>query len=184
MIETSPPWFCTNSAEFQNSSNVLMEECDSMTFSIQDKELVSILEDLQNIDFTSHNNSTERSRLKGYFCLEIVFNLVKKVLTAAEIKVPEKGLDYAPIQSKVNEPELRSDFEKISWRIRLKWCFHNDPTPDFSKMPSFTPKSSSQPPIEHINFEAFLSELEKQIFKIVDSKSDYFNFSKKEWQAM
>ena len=46
MIETSPPWLCTNSAESLNSSNVLMEGCYSMTFSTQDRELVSILEDL------------------------------------------------------------------------------------------------------------------------------------------
>ena len=61
MIETSPPWLCTNSAESLNSSKVLMEGCDSMTFSTQDRELVSILEDLQNIDFTGDNNSTETS---------------------------------------------------------------------------------------------------------------------------
>ena len=57
MIETSPPRLCTNSAESPNSSNVLMEGCDSMTFSTQDRELVSILEELQNIEFTAHNNS-------------------------------------------------------------------------------------------------------------------------------
>ena len=49
-----------------------MERRDSMTFSTQDKELVSILEDLQNTDFTGHNNSTEISQLKGYFCSETV----------------------------------------------------------------------------------------------------------------
>ena len=79
MIETSPPRLCTNSAESPNSSNVLMEGCDSMTFSTQDRELVSILENLQNIDFTGHNNSTETSQLKGYFCSETVFSLSKKV---------------------------------------------------------------------------------------------------------
>ena len=146
--------------------------------------MVSILEDLKNIDFTAHNNSTETSQLKGCFCLETVFNLRKKVLTEAEIKVLEKGLDYAPIQNKVNEPELRSDFEEFCRRMRLKWYFRNDPTPDFSEKPSFTPKSSWKPPTRHPNHEVFLSELEKQIFKIVDSKLGYSNFSKEEWQAM
>ena len=32
MKETSSPWLCTNSAESPNSSNVLMEGCDSRTF--------------------------------------------------------------------------------------------------------------------------------------------------------
>ena len=96
MIETSPPRLCNNSAESSNSSDVLMEGCDSMTFSTQHRELVSILEDVQNIDFTGHNNSTETSRLKDYFCSETVFNLSKKVLTEAEIKVLEKGLHCVP----------------------------------------------------------------------------------------
>ena len=61
MTETSLPRLRTKTAESPNSSNVLMEGCDSMTFSTQDRDLVSILEDLQNIDFTGHNNSTETS---------------------------------------------------------------------------------------------------------------------------
>ena len=142
MIETSPFRLCTNSVESPNPSNILMEGCDSMTFSTQDRELFSILEDLQNIDFTAHNNSTETSRLKDYFCSETVFNLSKKVLTVAEIKVLEKGLDYASIQNKINQPELCSDFEEFCRRMRLKWYFPNDPTPDLSEKPSFTLKSS------------------------------------------
>ena len=57
MTETIPPRLCTNSAESPNSSNVLMEGFDSMTFSTQDRELISILEDLQNIDFTGHTTT-------------------------------------------------------------------------------------------------------------------------------
>ena len=68
--------------------------------------------------------------------------------------------------------------------MRFKWYFRNDPTPDFSEKPSFTPKSSWKPPTGHPNLDVFLSELEKQIFKIVDSKLDYSNFSKEEWQVM
>ena len=113
-----------------------------------------------------------------------MFNLSKKVLTEAEIKVLGRGLDYASIQNKVNEPELRSDFEEFCRRMRLKWYFRNDPTPDFSEKPSFTPKSSWKPPTGHPNIKVFLSELEQQIFKIVDSKLGYSNFSKEEWQAM
>ena len=37
-----------------------------------------------------------------------------------EIKVLEKGLDFAPIQNKVNEPELRKDFDEFCWRMRIK----------------------------------------------------------------
>ena len=68
--------------------------------------------------------------------------------------------------------------------MRFKWYFRNDPTPDFSEKPSFTPKSSWKPPTGHPNLEVFLSALEKQIFKIIDSKLGYSNFSNEEWQAM
>ena len=68
--------------------------------------------------------------------------------------------------------------------MRLKWYFRSDPTPDFSEKPSFTPKSSWKPPTGHPNLKVFLSELEKQIFKIVDSKLSYSNFSKEESQVM
>ena len=48
--------------------------------------------------------------MKEYFCSDTVFNLSNKVLTEHEIKVLEKRLDFAPIQRKVNEAELRQDF--------------------------------------------------------------------------
>ena len=96
-----------------------------MTISIEDRELVSILEALQNNDFTGHKNSTETSRLKGYFYSETVFNLSKKALTEAEIKVLEKGLHYAIIQNKVIESELRSDFEEFCRIMHLKGYFPN-----------------------------------------------------------
>ena len=66
---------------------------------------------------------TEAKRLKGYFCSKSVFNLSKKVLTETEIRVLEKGLDFAPIQKSLNEPELRKDFEEFSRRIQCKWHF-------------------------------------------------------------
>ena len=61
---------------------------------------------------TSEKNSeaigsfTEDGRLKGFFCSKTVFNLSKKILIEAEIKVLEKDLDFAPIQKTLNEPQL------------------------------------------------------------------------------
>ena len=49
-----------------------------------------------------------------------MFNLSNKVLTDLEIKVLEKGLDFAPIQRKINEPELKQDFEDFCRRMRTK----------------------------------------------------------------
>ena len=47
------------------------------------------------------------SRLTGQFSSETIFNLNDRVLTDAEIKILEKGLDFAPLQRKINEPELK-----------------------------------------------------------------------------
>ena len=108
LTETSPPRLCTNSAESPNSSN----DNSSMTISTQDRELVSILEDLKILTLPVTTTVLERVNLKAIFVRRL-FNLNKKGLTEAEIKVLKKGLDYAPIQNKVNEPELRSDFEEF-----------------------------------------------------------------------
>ena len=99
-----------------------------------------------------------------------MFNLSKKVLPGAEIKVLEKGLDYDLIQYKVNEPELCSDFEECCRRMSLKWYFRNDPTLNFNKKPSFTPKLSWAPPKGYPILEVSLSEFEKEIFQLVDFK--------------
>ena len=53
--------------------------------------------------------TTTDNRLSGYICSETIFNLSNRVLIHTEIK----GLDFAPIQKKLNEPELRSDFNEF-----------------------------------------------------------------------
>ena len=78
----------------------MVESNETEIFSTQDRELISILVDLQNIDNNREANATGKTTLSGYFCSDTVFNLSQKVLTDSEIKVLEKGLDYAPIQSK------------------------------------------------------------------------------------
>ena len=58
-----------------------------------------------------------------------------------EIKVLRKGLDFSPIQNKINVPELRKDFQEFCGRMRIKWHVRNDVTPQFSEIPAFTLKS-------------------------------------------
>ena len=81
----------------------------------------------------------------------INLNLSKKILTDIEIKVLDKGLDYAPIQNKINEPELRRDFEEFCRRMRPKWYFRNETTPYFKETQVFAPKSTWKPPKRHPN---------------------------------
>ena len=90
-----------------------------------------------------------------------MFNLSHRVLTETEIKVLEKGLDYAPIQKKINEPELRKDFSELCRRVRNKWYFRNEPIPQFSEVPCCKTKSSWRPPNGHPELEIFLSKVEK-----------------------
>ena len=101
-----------------------------------------------------------------------------------EIKILEKGLDYAPIQNKINKPEVRRDFEDFARRMRLKWYFRNEPTSSFSERPSFKPKSSWKPPKGNPSLELFLSQIEKELFEVCKSNLGYSNFSKEEWQCM
>lgn len=101
-----------------------------------------------------------------------------------EIRVFEKGLDYAPFQNKVTEPELRSHFKKSWRRMHLKWHFPSKPTPIFSNVSWYTPKSSWKTPKGPRNFEVFSNLSGDGNFKIANSKLGYFNFSREEWQTM
>ena len=59
--------------------------------------------------------------LKGHFCLDIIFNLSHRVLSDVEIKILDKGLDFAPIQRKINELGLRKEFKAFCCcRMRIK----------------------------------------------------------------
>ena len=49
------------------------------------------------------------------------------ILSVNEIKVLEKGLDFESIQRKINEPELRKNFEEFCRRMKIKLNFRNDP---------------------------------------------------------
>ena len=83
---------------------------------------------------------TDEGRLQGSFCSKTVFNLSLRVLSEIEIQVLEKGLDFAPIQKSINEPELRKDFEDFSRRMHVRWSFRDQPSEDFSNKPAFHPK--------------------------------------------
>ena len=71
------------------------------------------------------------------------------------------------MQNNINEPELRSDFQEFYLKMRTKWHFRNEPTPEFSETPVFLPKSTWKPPMDHPNAEVFLSQIEQELFKEV-----------------
>ena len=98
---------------------------------------------------------TDEGRLSGVFCSKTVFNLSHKILTEIEIKVFEKGLDFAPVQRTLNEPELRKDIEEFCRRMRCKCHFRNEVSETFSEIPAFRPKSSWFPPKGLASLEIF-----------------------------
>ena len=102
------------------------------------------------------------------------------MLTETEIEILEKGLDYAPIQNKINEPELKQDFEEFCRKMRLKWHFRNELTPEFSTTPDFNRKSTWKLPNGSPSLELFLSQVEKDLFEMSKTTLDYSNFSKEE----
>ena len=105
-------------------------------------------------------------RLECFSCSDSVFNLSKKVLTETEIRVLEKGLGFAPAPTKINETELRTDFNKFARKMRCKWFFRNEPAENFSEAPAFSVKSNWNPPKRRPAIEIFLSNFETEILSV------------------
>ena len=109
--------------------------------------------------------NTNDERLQGHFCSDTAFNLSNRVLSENEIKILEKRLGFAPIQQKINEPELCKDFDEFCRRMRTKRNFRNEPSQNFRVVPAFARKSSWKPPLGHPNLKVFLSQVESEPFK-------------------
>ena len=106
-----------------------------------DETSVSPNENRNRLDIFIHqkkNFATTDNRLPGYFCSETIFNLKNQILTDTEIKVLEKGPDFAPSQKNLNETALRSNFNEFC-RKHLKLHFRDEPE-NFSKVSVFTPE--------------------------------------------
>ena len=97
-ISNNPPVVCTNTSVVQKhyydntSSEIRLSP-------IEDMELLKILEFQSSNEIISSGSSCDMipdKRLKGYFCSDTVFNLSGRVLSESEIRVLEKGLDFAP----------------------------------------------------------------------------------------
>ena len=113
-----------------------------------DEELVNILQSFAE-KAPKKAPKVINERLEGYFCSKSVFNLSKKVLTETEIRVLEKGLGFAPTPTKINETELRADFNEFDRKMRCKWFFRNHSTENFSEAPESCVKSNWNPPQGH-----------------------------------
>lgn len=101
---------------------------------------------------------------KGYFCSGTIFNLSHKVLWDSEIKVLEQELDFASIQRKIIEPELRQEWNELS--------------ESFNKTPSKEKTSEGHP-----NLDVLLSQIERECFRRVETPLGYSNYFKEEWET-
>ena len=70
---------------------------------------------------------------------------------------------------------MRSGFEDFCRRRRTKQHFRNEFILEFSETPAFSPKSTWKQPMGHPNIEVFLSQIEYDIFKEVQSPLGYSN---------
>ena len=114
---TSPPKLCSDTSTAKNSSYCFNKQA-SLDENV-DGKILQILDDLLNLfdesgkasqGIKDHVNEcfqnihiTSESRLTGQFSSKTIFNLSHRVLTDAEIKILEKGLDFATQQRKINE---------------------------------------------------------------------------------
>ena len=87
-MDTSPPKLCTNSAHISNDSGSRNGDRSESLFCSQDKEILSILEEPEQVQSTS---ITDSDRISGCFCSNTVFSLSKNVLSDMKIKIIEKG---------------------------------------------------------------------------------------------
>ena len=145
----SPSKICVNTSSSCNNSNQAKSINTSAFLDSQDQDILKILEELQSTGedgTTLHNNVSSNcvyeSRIEEHFCSDAVFDLSRRILTETEIKVLQKDLNFAPIQNKINEPELRTDFNEFCRRMRTKWYFKDEPTKEFSNIPAFSSKST------------------------------------------
>ena len=118
----APPVLNTDTSASHNaSSSSIRSTCAStdLTLDTQDEEILNILEELQG-SANQRVECTEQCRLTGNFVSDTVFSLSNKILSDTEIRVLEKGLNFTPIQNKLNEPELMRDFKEFCRRMRLK----------------------------------------------------------------
>ena len=82
------PFLCCHSSICKNLSGQLglNEKYLGDVLSSQDDELLRILEDRQNKKSVNNNtNCSDDARITGYFCLDTVFNLSRRLLAEVEI---------------------------------------------------------------------------------------------------
>ena len=168
-----------DSSSAMNHSDFQASDVRDEIFNGQDKEFLSVLEDLVGInDPLSSQNKIIKVTI---FCSDTVLNLCHRVLTETEIKVLKEGLDYTPIQKEINEPAFTKDFSELCQRMRNRLYFRNEPTPKLNEVSCFKTKSSWKPHNDRPVLKIYSSKLEKCFFNICQKQKIYSNFNSEDW---
>ena len=122
--------------------------------------------------------------MTSHFVYDYVFNLSQKTLSPLEIKVLEKGLEFSPTPSSINEVDLRRVISDFTRKMRCKWFFRNERQENVSETSEFKSKSTWNPPKGAPALELFLSQTEKDILSILPGKATNYNLSKEEYLTM
>ena len=95
-----------------------------------------------------------------------IINLSSKQLNSNESKLLEKGLNFVPAPSKIDQKLLSESVQKLSRRLKLKYHFQNGPKSRIKK--TFRKKSNWTPPDKAVHPKLIekLSEMENNIRNI------------------
>ena len=88
-------------------------------------------------------------------------------------RVYRNGGKFLPLRLSQVAPFYTEDFEEFCRGMRVKWYFRNESSEYFSSKPAFSPKSTWNSLEGHSNLEVFLSQIENELFKKVETPSGY-----------
>ena len=83
-----------------------------------------------------------------------------------------------------NKADSRRDFNEFSRKMRCKWYCTDQPSNDFSEMPTFRARSTQKPPAGDPCVKLFLSKMGPELFFFLPGKPQSYNLTKEEWQAL
>ena len=65
-------------------------------------------------------------RLEGKFLSKNVINLSRRNLSALEVLLLSKGLNFVPTANKIDRAKLKTELEEYERKLRFMWHFRND----------------------------------------------------------
>ena len=181
---------CKNHEEMNNAPQSCQDESGLLkVLNKEDKknEKFNSTEDLYNCEkernvFKGNNIASQIGvRLEGRFVIKNAINLSRRNLSACEISLLSKGLNFVPTANKIDRAKrkVRKEYERI---LRLMWHFRNNEQSFVADR--FRPKSSFNSRNKDVIIEMYLSCLEERLLDIEIPSKRFNNLSKEEREAL